>query len=153
MLQLVYFSTRSGNTHYFVSQLGKPINLATQRIPLSLNDAPLTMACPFILISPTYADGEGKGAVPKPVIQFLNNPINRGLLKGVIASGNRSFGRFYGYAGDVIAQRCGVPVLYKFELRGTPEDVEEVKQIFNNLSNLWRVTQDEPYDSLNRLSA
>jgi len=38
------------------------------------------------------------------------------LLRGVIASGNRNFGEAYGRAGDVIARKCGVPWLYRFEL-------------------------------------
>ena len=130
MLQLVYFSTKSGNTHNFVSRL----SVAANRIPLSPQDAPLIMTAPFLLISPSYSDGEGRGAVPKPVINFLNNPQNRALLKGVIAAGNRSFGRFYGYAGDVIAARCHVPLLHKFELFGTPEDLEIIENLLLTLA-------------------
>lgn len=38
----------------------------------------------------------------------------------MIAAGNRNFGDGWGRAGDVIAQKCAVPYLYRFELMGTP---------------------------------
>lgn len=91
---------------------------------------------PFILMTPTYADGEGKGAVPKQVIRFLNDEKTRGFLRGVIASGNRNFGRFYAHAGEVISKKCQVPYLYRFELMGTEEDVKIVKDRMKDLS--WK---------------
>lgn len=89
---------------------------------------------PFVLICPTYADNEGRGAVPKQVIRFLNNPQNRTFLMGVIAGGNTNFGEYYGYAGDVISKKCQVPLLYRFELRGTPKDVRCVQE---GIEKLW----------------
>lgn len=91
---------------------------------------------PFILMTPTYADGEGKGAVPKQVIRFLNDEKNRRFLRGVIASGNRNFGQFYAHAGDVISKKCQVPYLYRFELMGTEDDVKIVKDRMKELS--WK---------------
>ncbi len=128
-MNVVYFSSKSLNTHRFIEKTG----LAAQRIPLEMTDAPLKVNEPFVLVTPTFADGEGNGAVPKQVIRFLNDAENRALLRGVIAGGNRNFGEYYAYAGDVIAARCKVPCLYKFELMGTPEDVEKVK---NGVSKL-----------------
>lgn len=89
---------------------------------------------PYVLVIPTYADGEGRGAVPKPVIHFLNDPHNRSLLCGVISGGNRNFGPTFGLAGDIVAQKCGVPNLYKFELAGTDRDTQIVK---HGLQRLW----------------
>ena len=83
---------------------------------------------PYVLVVPTYADDVGKGAVPKQVIRFLNEPENRAFIRAVIASGNRNFGIYYGHAGDVIAAKCGVPCIYKYELMGTPEDVANVQR-------------------------
>ncbi|WP_274873735.1 class Ib ribonucleoside-diphosphate reductase assembly flavoprotein NrdI, partial [Serratia marcescens] len=34
----------------------------------------------------------------------------------------------YGIAGDIIAKKCQVPFLYRFELLGTTQDVENVRQ-------------------------
>lgn len=128
---LVWYSTASGNTARFLRALDLP-NLELQPGHEVIVDRP------FVLVTPTYADGMGRGAVPKPVIKFLNNPGNRQHLLGVIAGGNRNFGEFFARAGDVIAQKCGVPVLYRFELAGTPADVARVKQ---GLEKLWALKQ------------
>jgi protein involved in ribonucleotide reduction len=124
MGELVYFSSASGNTERFIARLG----LAATRIPLRASSPMPVLRAPFVLISPTYADGEGRGAVAKQVIAFLNDAENRRHLRGVIASGNRNFGAFYAHAGDVIAAKCAVPCLYRFELAGTDTDIARVKQ-------------------------
>ncbi|MGS9149938.1 class Ib ribonucleoside-diphosphate reductase assembly flavoprotein NrdI, partial [Salmonella enterica subsp. enterica serovar Infantis] len=66
---------------------------------------------PYILVVPSYCCGGMAGAVPRQVIRFLNDEHNRALIRGVIASGNRYFGDAWVCAGDVIAQKCGVPWL------------------------------------------
>lgn len=96
---------------------------------------------PFVLVTPTYADGEGRGAVPKQVIRFLNDPENRSFIRGVIASGNRNFGEYFACAGNVVSTRCQVPCLYKFELAGTPEDVDKVT---NGVKELWQRLPSQP---------
>ena len=119
---LVYFSSKSGNTHRFVSRLGGP----SFRIPMEQGPLP-NPGHPFVLICPTYADGEGRGAVPKQVIRFLNDPARRAGTIGVIGAGNRNFGATYALAGRIIAQKCKVPLLYSFELAGTETDVARVR--------------------------
>lgn len=86
---------------------------------------------------PTYADGEGRGAVPKQVIRFLNESENRAFIRGVIATGNTNFGKFYAYAGDVISAKCQVPYLYRFELMGTDDDIVNVKDRMERLWKSW----------------
>ncbi len=127
---IVYYSSASGNTERFVKQLGLP----SIRLPQTLRETVPTITQPFVLISPTYADGQGCGAVPKPVIHALNQGHIRGLLKGVIASGNRNFGELFAYAGTVISRKCNVPLLYQFELSGTPQDVQNVR---HGLEKFW----------------
>lgn len=129
MAGLVYFSSRSGNTARFVAELGLP----AWRIPDGGDDMPRPSG-PFVLVSPTYADGQGRGAVPKQVIRFLNDPARRAGLRGVIAGGNRNFGATFALAGDVIARKCQVPVLYRFELAGTPTDIARVRA---GLTKFW----------------
>lgn len=90
---------------------------------------------PFVLICPTYADGEGRGAVPKRVIRFLNCPETRQHMMGVIGTGNRNFGSTYALAGRVIAQKCRVPLLYSFELAGTQTDIARVIAGLRKLGN------------------
>lgn len=128
---LVYFSSTSENTHRFVGKLGFP----AARIPLRRGEEPLTVEREYVLVVPTYGGGAVKGAVPKQVIAFLNNPGNRSLCRGVIASGNTNFGQAYCLAGDIIASKLDVPLLYRYELLGTPTDVARVKQ---GLEDFWQ---------------
>ncbi|MGO3885169.1 MAG: class Ib ribonucleoside-diphosphate reductase assembly flavoprotein NrdI [Mycetocola sp.] len=128
---LIYFSSVSGNTDRFMTKLGRDAD----RLPLRKGDAPLAATEPFVLVTPTYGGGIEGGAVPKQVIRFLNDPDNRSLIRGVIAAGNTNFGEAYGLAGDIIAAKCRVPVLYRFELFGTADDVNTVDQ---GLDAFWQ---------------
>lgn len=127
---LVYFSSRSENTHRFVEKLGLP----ALRLPLGNEEPPPVADAPYVLVTPTYGGGSAKGAVPKPVIRFLNDPGNRALIRGVIAAGNTNFGAAFAIAGDIVAAKCAVPFLYRFELLGTAEDVDNVIQ---GLGRFW----------------
>ncbi|WP_068717053.1 class Ib ribonucleoside-diphosphate reductase assembly flavoprotein NrdI [Vibrio tritonius] len=127
---IVYYSSASGNTERFVEKL----NMPAIRLPQTRTQDIPTITQPFVLICPTYADGEGKGAVPKPVIHLLNQTAIRTLLVGVIASGNRNFGEFFAFAGSIISRKCNVPLLYQFELAGTPQDVKNVR---HGLEKFW----------------
>ena len=133
MGSVVYFSSATGNTRRFVEKLG----FLAARIPLLAKDEPLRVREEYVLIVPTYGGGNLKGAVPKQVIKFLNNPDNRALCRGVISSGNTNFGKAYCIAGDIIAAKLGVPHMYKFELLGTPEDVSRVRE---GLEQFWQKT-------------
>ncbi|PWH06621.1 class Ib ribonucleoside-diphosphate reductase assembly flavoprotein NrdI [Brachybacterium endophyticum] len=128
---LVYFSSVSGNTHRFVQKLGTPAS----RIPLYRADDPLVMDEEYVLMVPTYGGGNGHGAVPKQVIKFLNDERNRKLIRGVITAGNTNFGEAYGLAGEIISAKCSVPHMYRFELLGTPRDVQ---QVHDGLEEFWR---------------
>jgi protein involved in ribonucleotide reduction len=135
--RLVYFSSTSENTRRFVMKLG----IDAARIPLQAKDAPLLATQPYVLVVPTYGGTGGEGSVPKQVIRFLNNPQNRQLVRGVIGAGNTNFGDNYCMAADIIAAKCHVPRLYRFELMGTPEDVARVN---NGLDTFWtRLSQTQ----------
>ncbi|MGJ7669126.1 class Ib ribonucleoside-diphosphate reductase assembly flavoprotein NrdI [Escherichia coli] len=125
MSQLVYFSSSSENTQRFIERLGLP----AVRIPLNERER-IQVDEPYILIVPSYGGGGTAGAVPRQVIRFLNDEHNRALLRGV-----RNFGEAYGRAGDVIAQKCGVPWLYRFELMGTQSDIENVRK---GVTEFWQ---------------
>lgn len=128
---LVYFSSVSENTKRFVEKLGVPAH----RIPLRPADEPLVMDEEFVLMTPTYGGGNGRGAVPKQVIRFLNDERNRRLIRGVISGGNTNFGDSFCIAGDIIAAKCHVPHMYRFELLGTARDVQQVTR---GLEEFWR---------------
>ncbi|MDQ1136348.1 protein involved in ribonucleotide reduction [Microbacterium sp. SORGH_AS 1204] len=134
---LVYFSSVSGNTARFIEKLGK----RAVRIPLLPTDPPLEVDEPFVLVTPTYGGGAGrgveKGAVPKQVIRFLNEERNRRNIRGVISAGNTNFGEAFCLAGDIVARKCAVPHLYRLEVFGTPDDVERVNE---GLERWWKLS-------------
>lgn len=128
---LVLFSSASQNTLRFVDRLDRP----AARIPLRPRlEGGLQVTRPFVLVVPTYGGGARSGAVPKQVVSFLNDPENRKLLRGVVTAGNTNFGEHYCLAGPVIAAKCQVPELYRFELLGTDRDVERVN---DGLTKFW----------------
>ncbi|SDP01888.1 protein involved in ribonucleotide reduction [Microbacterium sp. ru370.1] len=134
---LVYFSSVSGNTARFIEKLGK----RAVRIPLRPTDPPLHVDEPFVLVTPTYGGGAGrgveKGAVPRQVIRFLNEERNRRNIRGVISAGNTNFGDAFCLAGDIVARKCAVPHLYRLEVFGTPDDVERVTE---GLERWWKLS-------------
>jgi protein involved in ribonucleotide reduction len=147
MTNLVYFSSISGNTKRFIEKLGRPAT----RIPLHAREDALKVEEPYVLVVPTYGGGDGKGAVPKQVIRFLNDEQNRDLIRGVISAGNTNFGTAFGLAGDIIAAKCHVPHLYRFEVFGTPDDVRAVN---DGLDAFWsRQAQPQTQQSTHQLTA
>jgi protein involved in ribonucleotide reduction len=137
---LVYFSSISGNTARFVEKIQAKLGARAVRIPLHSTDADLVVDEPFVLVTPTYGGGQGrgeeKGAVPRQVIRFLNDEQNRGLIRGVISAGNTNFGEHFCIAGEIISRKCHVPHLYRLELFGTPEDVDRVSE---GLERWWKL--------------
>ena len=71
----------------------------------------------FVLI--TFTTGLGK--VSDTTRDFLET--NHHYLKGIAASGNKNFGTYFAVAADEISKRYHVPIILKFELSGTPTDV------------------------------
>lgn len=126
--KIVYWSGATGNTHRFVSKIGLPsIRLPNKGEQVLVHE-------PCVLIVPTYADGLGRGAIPKPVRRFMDIPANRSHVLGVIGGGNRNFGRMFAQGATAISAKYGIPVLHRFELAGLPEDVATVKE---GLIRLW----------------
>lgn len=125
---LVFFSSTTENTTKFIEKLGVP----AVRIPLMTADASqFTVDEEFVLVTPTY----GAGNVPPQVAKFLSLEQNRVLCRGVIGSGNRNFFDDYAKAADKIAYKLQIPLLYKYELAGTPEDIENVT---TGLDTFWK---------------
>lgn len=128
---LVFFSSTSENTARFIEKLDLP----ALRLPLKTADAGLVCVDQdFVLVTPTYGAGS-KGFVPKQVIAFLNQEENRVRCKGVIGSGNINFLGDYCKAADIVSAKLQVPVLYRFELAGTQEDIMKTQE---GLNNFWQ---------------
>ena len=126
MLDVVYYSNRSGNTKRFVEKLGYESIYQVSELPLATKE--------YVLFVPTYGGGDGEYAVPRPVAKFLNVKTNRELLRGVVGFGNTNFGEHYCKAAELIVAKTGVPLLAKIELLGTPEDVQLVQERLRKLN-------------------
>lgn len=118
---IVYFTSKTKNTERFISKIDLDINSIKISKDLIVNEK-------FILFCPTYADTNGSGSVPPQVIKFLSVKENRDNMIGVVGFGNANFGKYFAISADVISYKCGVPVIGKVELFGTPYEVEEVKK-------------------------
>lgn len=129
-IRVVYFSSVTNNSVHFVDKLGFPAD----RIPLYRTEEPLVVDEPYVLVTPTYGDGDGRKIVPMQVKKFLSVESNRNNCLGVVAGGNTNFGNVFGIAGCIVSEKVRVPHLYSFELFGTVSDVENV---LNGLNENW----------------
>lgn len=125
MARWVFYSSKTGNT----ARLLKNAGLNGHRIPNALDEAMPEIHEPFILLTPSFGDATGKGAVPKAVIRFLNAPERRQWIRAVVACGDRNFGAAFAQAGDVIARKCQVPLLHRIEMAGTASDWQRLQYI------------------------
>ncbi|CAH0118534.1 class Ib ribonucleoside-diphosphate reductase assembly flavoprotein NrdI [Paenibacillus sp. CECT 9249] len=115
---LIVFDSKTGNVKRFVGKLG----LESAQIVDGLK-----VNRPFVLITFTT----GFGQVPKSTADFLEE--NGEWLQGVAVSGNMNWGARFGLAADRISDAYNVPILMKFELSGTNNDVERMKREVNNI--------------------
>jgi protein involved in ribonucleotide reduction len=124
-----YFSSSSGLVRTFAERLERPVfNLAEREHRLSEVDGP------WVLLTPSYKTGNDRNdTIPEGVRRFLASAHNRRHLVGVMGSGNRNFGSYYQMAAREIARRSGRPILFEFELAGTPWDVAECQRILAEL--------------------
>ncbi|WP_336788550.1 class Ib ribonucleoside-diphosphate reductase assembly flavoprotein NrdI [Paenibacillus sp. MMO-177] len=115
---LVVYDSRTGNVKRFINKL----NMRAMPIgELDLVDEP------FVLV--TYTTGFGQ--VPDRVMSFLNRNGNK--LQGVSASGNRNWGDGFAKSADTISSLFNVPVISKFELSGTNQDMEYFVERVRNI--------------------
>lgn len=131
MPKIVYFSSVTENTRIFLEQL--PFQL--ERIPIYKHEPELVITRPYILALPTYGGGWSKVLVPPQVKRFLNVLEHRKLCVGIIGSGNMNFGETYAAAADLVGRKLGVPVLARFELRGTGADKIHIQ---TGVENSWK---------------
>ena len=72
----------------------------------------------FILLTSTI----GFGQVPQSVTTFLEN--NHKNMVAVMSNGNKNWGENFAKAGDIISNHYRVPLIAKYELAGTEQDVQ-----------------------------
>ncbi len=114
----IVYASRTGNVENIVSNLNVSNALKIETGSETINED-------YILF--TYTDGFGD--TPSEVVDFLQNNSNH--LKGVIASGDTSYGEAFCGAGNNISQEYNVPFLYKVENSGTDEDIINIKKILS----------------------
>lgn len=119
---IAYYSL-TGNVHRFVHRLGRPSSLYAIK-----GGGRGLLVEPYVLITPTT----GFGQVPTTVSEFVRN--NAELLRGVVASGNRNFGKVFAVAGRLLAEEYDVPLVHTFELSGTDEDVRIVNDFIERVT-------------------
>jgi protein involved in ribonucleotide reduction len=120
MLDILYYSNRSGNTKRFAEKLGLPNTFSIWDIPVAHRD--------YVLLVPTYGAGNDGYHIPQPVKTFLSIKTNSERLKAVVGFGNINFGDTYCKAAELLSEKFGVPILGRVELFGTPEDVVEIQE-------------------------
>lgn len=121
-MKVVYFSF-SGNVRRFIKKTE-----LTNVMEITQNNCSERIEEPFVLVTGTIGFGE----VPQPVQAFLD--VNDDLLKAVAASGNRNWGQNFAKAGRSISERYQVPLLLKFEVQGTEDDINEFKDKVGNFN-------------------
>ncbi|WP_454049721.1 class Ib ribonucleoside-diphosphate reductase assembly flavoprotein NrdI [Cellulomonas sp. Marseille-Q8402] len=135
-----YYSSASGLVRSFAERLDRPAyNLAEREHRLAEADGP------WVLLTPSYKTGnEQNDTIPEAVRRFLRSPVNRRRMVGVMGSGNRNFGRYYQHAARDVAARSHRPVLFEFEIAGTPWDVAECRRILTDLDAALASGGDAP---------
>lgn len=109
------YASRTGNVESIVERL--------EIEALKIESGQETMKEDYILF--TYSDGYGD--VPAEVETFLDD--NHEWLRGVIVSGDESYGEAFCQAGELISTQYDVPCLYKVNNDGTDEDIEKIKDL------------------------
>ncbi|PAD91647.1 class Ib ribonucleoside-diphosphate reductase assembly flavoprotein NrdI [Shouchella clausii] len=112
-MTLIAYYSKTGNTRRFVEKLEQPAVEITSG---------LTLAQPFVLVTPTYNFGQ----VPLEVTEFLYR--NGDHLTAVIGAGNRVWGANYARAGRLVAEKYEVPLLGEIELAGTAQETENIRE-------------------------
>lgn len=128
----ILFFSMTNNIHTFYSKINKQYEIEHKKPKhnfILLNSKNIQTYVPddnFILLTPT----SGFGEVPPAIDKFLQK--NHDLLAGIIGSGNKNWGVFYGKAADIISQSYNVPLLMKFELSGTTNDITKFINILED---------------------
>ena len=117
-MMMILYDSLTGNVARFTRKL--PL----KAIPITSD---MVVDKDFILI--TFTTGLGK--TPDTTKEFL--ATNHPYLKGIVASGNKNFGTYFAVSADEIASIYDVPILLKFELSGTPTDVNLFMEGLSNI--------------------
>lgn len=124
MINVAYYSM-TGNTRDFITWY-----LTDKVIAHNIEDGDI--AVPFVLITPTY----GQGEVPLIVAKWLERNSDR--MIGVAGTGNTNWGDNFAKAVDKIAEAYDVTIVSKFELKGTEE---QARHFLDGIKRLQKEVQ------------
>ncbi|QIW80081.1 class Ib ribonucleoside-diphosphate reductase assembly flavoprotein NrdI [Bacillus tequilensis] len=114
---IITYESKTGNVRRFVKALRHKLDIEAIEIT---DDTIINQE--FIHITYTIGFGE----VPERTLNFINK--NKNKIRGVAVSGNKVWGSNYGLAGDKLSAKFHTPLLLKFELSGTKQDLQKIIQ-------------------------
>ncbi|MEG7377939.1 class Ib ribonucleoside-diphosphate reductase assembly flavoprotein NrdI [Bacillus subtilis] len=114
---IITYESKTGNVRRFVKALQQELDIEAIEIT---DDIIITQE--FIHITYTIGFGE----VPERTLNFIKK--NKNKIRGVAVSGNKVWGDNYGLAGDKLSAKFHIPLLLKFELSGTKQDLQKIIQ-------------------------
>ncbi|MEC5261335.1 class Ib ribonucleoside-diphosphate reductase assembly flavoprotein NrdI [Bacillus amyloliquefaciens] len=114
---IITYESKTGNVRRFVKALQQEFDVEAIEVT---GDTIVNQE--FIHITYTIGFGE----VPERTLNFINN--NKNKIRGVAVSGNKVWGDNYGLAGDKLSAKFHTPLLLKFELSGTKQDLQKIIQ-------------------------
>lgn len=117
-MKIVYMSL-TGNVRLFVNKLNTSE-------PLELKTGDEVIDEDFLLITYTPDMGE----IPYEVEDFLE--VHSQYCKGVVASGDKSYGPDFTMVAQTISDQYDIPIVHRFELDGKEEDVLIVNEFINS---------------------
>ncbi|MED1818935.1 class Ib ribonucleoside-diphosphate reductase assembly flavoprotein NrdI [Bacillus subtilis] len=114
---IITYKSKTGNVRRFVKALQQELDIEAIEIT---DDTIITQE--FIHITYTIGFGE----VPERTLNFIKK--NKNKIRGVVVSGNKVWGDNYGLAGDKLSAKFHIPLLLKFELSGTKQELQKLIQ-------------------------
>ncbi|MED4875910.1 class Ib ribonucleoside-diphosphate reductase assembly flavoprotein NrdI [Bacillus subtilis] len=114
---IITYESKTGNVRRFVKALQQELDIEAIEIT---DDTIITQE--FIHITYTIGFGE----VPERTLNFIKK--NKNKIRGVVVSGNKVWGDNYGLAGDKLSAKFHTPLLLKFELSGTKQELQKLIQ-------------------------
>lgn len=119
----IYYDSKTGNVGRFVRRIEEITGWATQKTDV---ESEITERGHLITFTTRF------GEIPESTRIFMER--SHQWIDSVSSSGNRNWGRNFGAAGDLISKEFGIPLLLKFELSGTNEDVNTLIKLIQEFN-------------------
>lgn len=118
---LIVYESKTGNVQRFMNKVEEATGWRIEELSKEL-----ILHENFHLV--TYTTGIGH--IPNPTKAFMVNNHSHAL--SVTTSGNMNWGQAFGGAGDKLSELYNIPLLMKFELSGTPNDIKKFIDLITN---------------------